>query len=200
MARGIISIMARPKPVVLAILDGFGVAPDAEGNAITRAKMPVYKRLIEQYPAMTVRASGEAVGLDWGQMGNSEVGHLTIGAGKIFFQSLPRINMAIEDETFYTNPAFLHTLEHLQKTNGSLHLMGLCSPGGVHAHTNHLYALLDLCQRHQFNRVFIHAFLDGRDTIFNSGISFIDELEQRLSEKKNRQDCYAWRTLLCYGS
>ncbi len=176
--------MARPKPVVLAILDGFGVAPDAEGNAITRAKMPVYKRLIEQYPAMTLRASGEAVGLNWGQMGNSEVGHLTIGAGKIFFQSLPRINMSIEDETFFENPAFLHALEHLQKTKGTLHLMGLCSPGGVHAHTDHLYALLDLCLRKQFDRVAIHAFMDGRDTIFNSGIGFIEELEQQLIAKK----------------
>jgi len=162
------------------IFDGFGIAPDADGNAVTRANMPNFKHLIESYPAMTLRASGEAVGLNWGQMGNSEVGHLTIGAGRIFFQSLPRINVSIEDGSFHKNPVFLSALEHVRKTGGKLHLMGLCSPGGVHAHIEHLYALLTLCQQQQFDRVFVHAFMDGRDTIFNSGLTFISELEAKM--------------------
>lgn len=169
---------------MLMVLDGFGIAPDAEGNAVTRANMPVFKRLIETYPAMTVRASGEAVGLSWGQMGNSEVGHLTIGAGRIFFQSLPRINMSIEDGTFFENKAFLHAIEHAKKSGGTLHIMGLCSPGGVHAHQDHLYALLECCRRQQLSKVAIHAFLDGRDTIFNSAAGFIGELEQKIAELK----------------
>ncbi len=176
--------MERPKPIVLLIADGFGVAPDTEGNAVTRANMPVYKNLIENYPAMTLRASGEAVGLSWGQMGNSEVGHLTIGAGRIFFQSLPRITMSIEDGTFFENRAFLNALEHCKKNGSTLHLMGLCSPGGVHAHIEHLYSLLDFCARNKFNRVAIHAFLDGRDTIYNGGEAFIEELEAKIKEYK----------------
>ena len=176
--------MARPKPVILLILDGFGIAPDSEGNAVTRANMPVFKRIIESYPAMTIRASGEAVGLSWGQMGNSEVGHLTIGAGRIFFQSLPRINMSIEDNTFFENQSFLSAIQHAKDNKSTLHLMGLCSPGGVHAHLDHLYALLELCKRQKFDNVAIHAFLDGRDTIFNSAISFIEELENKIKEYK----------------
>ena len=176
--------MARPKPVVLIILDGFGVAPDAEGNAVTRAKMPFYRSLIENYPAMTLRASGEAVGLNWGQMGNSEVGHMTIGAGRIFFQSLPRINMAIENESFYENTSFLSAIKHVRETGGTLHLMGLTSSGGVHSHIDHLFALLELCKRQKINKVAIHAFLDGRDAIFNSALGFIEELENVIKEKK----------------
>ncbi|MBD3281602.1 2,3-bisphosphoglycerate-independent phosphoglycerate mutase [Candidatus Uhrbacteria bacterium] len=176
--------MDRPKPIVLLILDGFGIAPDSDGNAITRANMPVYKNVIEHYPAMSVRASGEAVGLSWGQMGNSEVGHLTIGAGRIFFQSLPRINMSIEDGTFYENQSFVNALNHAKENKGTLHLMGLCSPGGVHAHIDHLYALLEFCKRNKFTDVAIHAFLDGRDTIYNSGLSFIEELEAKIKELK----------------
>ncbi len=176
--------MDRPKPIVLLILDGFGIAPDSDGNAVSRAHMPVYKNIVEHYPAMAVRASGEAVGLSWGQMGNSEVGHLTIGAGRIFFQSLPRINMSIEDGSFYENPAFLNAINHAKNNKSTLHIMGLCSPGGVHAHIEHLYALLDLCKRNKFSKVAIHAFLDGRDTIYNSGISFIEELENKINEYK----------------
>lgn len=176
--------MDRPKPIVLLILDGFGVAPSSDGNAITRANMPVYKNVIEHYPAMTVRASGEAVGLSWGQMGNSEVGHLTIGAGRIFFQSLPRINMSIEDGSFFENPALLGAINHAKENKGTLHLMGLCSPGGVHSHIDHLYSLLELCNRNKFKDVAIHAFLDGRDTIYNSGITFIQDLEKKIDELK----------------
>lgn len=174
--------MARPKPVVLLILDGFGVAPPTDGNAIAHAKMPNFRRYVETYPAMTLQASGSSVGLSWGEMGNSEVGHLTIGAGRIFFQNLPRITLSIENEEFFSNKTFLGAIEHCHKTNGALHIMGLVSSGNVHAHDAHCKALLELCRRKKFSRVFVHAFLDGRDTIFNSGIGFIKELEQKMQE------------------
>lgn len=176
--------MARPKPVVLLVIDGFGVAPPAEGNAITGARMPNYIHYVESYPAMTVLASGSSVGLSWGEMGNSEVGHLTIGAGRIFFQSLPRINLSIENGEFFSNKTFLQAIEHAKKTGGSLHLMGLVSPGNVHASDAQCKSLLELCKQQKFTRVFVHALLDGRDAIFNSGIGFIQELEEKMAELK----------------
>lgn len=166
------------------VLDGFGVAPPTDGNAVAEAKMPNFKKYVESYPAMTVLASGSAVGLSWGEMGNSEVGHLTIGAGRIFFQSLPRISFSIENGEFFSNKAFLDAIEHCRKTNGDLHLMGLISPGNVHASDAHCHAFLDLCARQKFDRVFVHAFLDGRDAIYNSGIGFIKELEAKMQEFK----------------
>lgn len=177
--------MARPKPVVLLVLDGFGVAPPAEGNAITGARMPNYVHYVESYPAMTVLASGSSVGLSWGEMGNSEVGHLTIGAGRIFFlQSLPRINLSIENGEFFSNKAFLQAIEHANKTGGNLHLIGLVSPGNIHASNVQYNALLEFCQRQKFTRVFVHAFLDGRDTIVNSALGFIQDLEDKMSALK----------------
>ena len=176
--------MAKPKPVVLMVLDGFGIAPDADGNAVTHAQMPRFQHAIQTYPAMTVLASGSAVGLSWGEMGNSEVGHLTIGAGRIFFQSLPRITFSIENGEFYQNKAFLEAVAHAQKTGGAVHLMGLVSPGNVHASDAHCVALLELCKRQKFDRVFVHAFLDGRDAIYNRGIGFIGDLEAKMKELK----------------
>lgn len=176
--------MSRPKPVVLIICDGFGIAPDAQGNAVRAARMPNVERLTQSYPAMTLRASGEAVGLSWGEMGNSEVGHMTIGAGRIFYQIFPRINMVIESGEFFKNPVLLGAMQHVQKTGGTLHLMGLVSPGNVHASDSHLYALLDLCRQQKMTDVAIHAFLDGRDTIFNSGQGFIRQLEQKIKQVK----------------
>ncbi|MBU1033096.1 MAG: 2,3-bisphosphoglycerate-independent phosphoglycerate mutase [Patescibacteria group bacterium] len=176
--------MPRPKPVVLAILDGFGIAPTAEGNAVKAAKMPVFQKLISSYPAMTVNASGDAVGLSWGEMGNSEVGHLAIGVGRIFYQSFPRISMAIANGEFYENQTLLSAVEHALTNKSNLHLMGLVSPGAVHASDEHLYALLELCKRKKLDRVFVHAFLDGRDTIFNSGLGFIESLEKKMKELK----------------
>ncbi|MBU1907583.1 2,3-bisphosphoglycerate-independent phosphoglycerate mutase [Patescibacteria group bacterium] len=176
--------MARPKPVILIVIDGFGIAPTAEGNAVREAKMPEFKKLVESYPAMTVRASAEAVGLAWGEMGNSEVGHLTIGAGRIFYQSFPRISNAIENGEFFENPALIDAVRQAKKNRSTLHLLGLVSPGAVHASDEHLYALLDLCRREKFEDVAVHAFLDGRDTIFNSGLGFIESLEKKLAEHK----------------
>lgn len=174
--------MSRPKPVILMVVDGFGVAPPTDGNAVTESKMPNFSHYVESYPAMTVLGSGSAVGLSWGEMGNSEVGHLTIGAGRIFFQSLPRINLSIENGEFYTNKAFIDAFAHCNKTGGTLHLMGLISPGNVHASDMHCKELLELCRRQKFSRVAIHAFLDGRDAIYNSGITFIKELEEKIKE------------------
>ncbi|HEU0051511.1 MAG TPA: 2,3-bisphosphoglycerate-independent phosphoglycerate mutase [Patescibacteria group bacterium] len=174
--------MAKHRPVVLLIIDGFGIAPAGEGNAVAAAQMPVFRKLTQSYPAMTIQASGEAVGLSWGEMGNSEVGHLTIGAGRIFYQSLPRINLSIATEDFYKNPVLLKAIEHIKTTDGKLHFMGLVSPGGVHASEEHLYALLDFCHRQKVSTVFIHAFLDGRDSIYNSAAGFIKELEAKMRE------------------
>ena len=166
------------------ILDGFGIAPTAEGNAVHSAKMPVFQQLVTSYPAMKVLASAEAVGLSWGEMGNSEVGHITIGAGRIFYQSYPRISISIENGEFFKNPALLAAIEHAKKSKGTLHLMGLDSPGAVHAADEHLFALLELCRREKIEDVAVHAFLDGRDSIFNSGVGFITALEERIASLK----------------
>jgi 2,3-bisphosphoglycerate-independent phosphoglycerate mutase len=175
------------------ILDGFGVAPSIDGNATREAKMPVMRRLVESYPAMTLQASGMAVGLSWGEMGNSEVGHLTIGAGRVFYQSLPRVNVAIEQGDFYKNPAFLKAVAHVARDpepgsrasrKRTLHLMGLVSPGGVHAQQEHLYALLELCRREKVSQVAVHVFLDGRDTRYDSGREWVAALEAKMRELK----------------
>ncbi len=170
------------KPVVLAILDGFGVAPPAEGNAIADANMPVFRRLVESYPAMTVHGSGGAVGLSWGEMGNSEVGHITIGAGRIFYQSLPRINLSIESGEFLMNAAFRKAAAAVHATGGTLHLMGLVSAGGVHSSQEHLHALLRFCQQEKITNVAIHAFLDGRDTQFTSAPGFFESLDAAIAQ------------------
>lgn len=172
----------RPRPAVLVILDGFGIAPDAEGNAVTRAKMPFFHELIKRYPVMTLRASGETVGLMWGEMGNSEVGHLTIGAGRVYYQALPRLELSVQDGSFFENEAFLRAIEHAKESGGTLHLMGIMSAGKVHGYSSHCYALLELAKKHKVKNVAVHAFLDGRDTLYNSGIDFINELRQKIEE------------------
>ncbi|MDO8505242.1 MAG: 2,3-bisphosphoglycerate-independent phosphoglycerate mutase [bacterium] len=170
------------KQVVLMIIDGFGVAPPTSGNAITGAKMPVYNRLIRTYPAMTLRSSGDEVGLSWGEMGNSEVGHLTIGAGRVFYQTLPRINKSIESGDFFKESAFLDAIKKVKKEGSTLHLVGLVSQGGVHSHQDHLYKLLELAKKEKVKNVAVHVILDGRDTIYNSGVTFIKALEQIMKE------------------
>src|SRR4030043_46391 len=168
------------KPVVLVILDGWGIAPDSPGNAITKSKTPNIDKYITTYPAMTLVAAGEAVGLSWGEMGNSEVGHTNIGSGLIFYQNLPRISKSIEDKTFFDNEAFLQAIKHVNKNKSKLHLMGLVSSGGVHSHNEHLYALIELAKKHKIKKVYIQAILDGRDTIYNTGEGFIDELQNKI--------------------
>lgn len=174
--------MSRPKPLVLAILDGFGIAPDSDGNAITRANTPNWNRFIREYPVMTVLASGSEVGLSFGEMGNSEVGHLNIGAGRVYYQTFPLINKSIQDQSFFDNTAFVQAAEHAKAQDKPLHLIGLVSPGNVHASQDHLWALLEFCKRQGLKKVFVHAILDGRDTIFNAGIDFLRLLEAKMKE------------------
>jgi len=174
----------RPKPVVLAVLDGWGVAPDAEGNAITRANTPNMDRFVREFPAMTLYASGNEVGLSFGEMGNSEVGHLNIGAGRVYYQTLPRINKSIKDGTFFQEQAFLHAAEHVKNNKSNLHIISLVSPGNVHASQEHVHALLDFCKQQKVKKVFIHAILDGRDTKFDSGAEFIANLQAKMKEVK----------------
>lgn len=162
---------------MLVILDGFGVAPDSDGNAVTRARMPRWQQLLRTYPSMTLRASGEEVGLSWGEMGNSEVGHMAIGAGRVYYQLLPRINRDIASGDFFKNAALLKAMAHAKSRGSALHLVGLLSPGRVHAMDEHCHALLRLAKQEGLRRVFVHAILDGRDTVYNVGVDFLDALE-----------------------
>lgn len=172
----------RYKPFVLVVLDGWGVAPPSKGNAITQAKTPFFKSLLQNFPHSTIQAAGEGVGLPWQEMGNSEVGHMNLGSGRVMYQELPRINRSILDGSFFTNPAFKEVIKHVKKFNSSLHLMGLVSPGGVHSHIDHLYNLLKLAKKEGIKKVYIHAFTDGRDAPRKSAIKFVQELEEKVKE------------------
>lgn len=169
------------QPAVLIILDGFGVAPPSRGNCIALAKTPVLDRLTEKYPAMTLQASGDAVGLPWGEMGNSEVGHLTIGAGKVIYQDLPRITRSIIDKSFFSNPAFTQAVENVKKNSSTLHLVGMFSSAGVHSFDEHAFALLELCKKAKVSRVVVHVILDGRDSPYNSGLTFVGKLQKKMA-------------------
>lgn len=164
------------KPVVLMILDGYGLSDDPEGNAILEAKTPVVDGLKEQYPFVKGYASGLAVGLPDGQMGNSEVGHLNMGAGRVVYQDLTRITKSIEDGDFFEKPELIEAIDNCLQNGTDLHIFGLLSDGGVHSDNHHMYALLDLCSRKGLDRVYIHCFMDGRDTSPTSGIGYVKEL------------------------
>lgn len=166
--------------VTLVILDGFGLRKDKYGNAIAAAGTPNLDKLKKLYPYTTLEASGKFVGLPEGQMGNSEVGHLTLGAGRVVLQDLERINEEIKTGAFYQNPHLLKAILHAKKHNSALHLMGLLSDGGVHSHISHLFAILRLAKENGLEKVFIHAFMDGRDTLPNSGAKYISALEEKL--------------------
>lgn len=170
------------RPVVLAIFDGWGVAPASSGNAISSAKTPNFLEYLKQYPSMTLHASGNEVGLLFGEIGNSEVGHLNIGAGRIYYQSCPRINQEIAAGAFYTNQAFLHALLQAVQKKTALHLIGLMTAGNVHASNDHLYALLELCKRNNFSNVFVHVILDGRDCKYDLGKTFVTQLIAKMKE------------------
>ncbi len=171
------------KPAALIILDGWGVNPRTDGNAIKNAQTPFLNSLFEKYPHGTLLCSGEAVGLPEGQMGTSEVGHLNIGAGRVVYQSLVRISKALREGDFKRNQVFLDLMQNSAKENRPLHLMGLVSPGGVHSHTEHLYGLLQLAKEFGVKEVYIHAFLDGRDTPPSSAKEYLEELEKVCREK-----------------
>lgn len=170
------------KKVVLVVLDGFGVASYGHGNAIAQAQPEVLDYIVGHYPSLTLQASGPLVGLPWGEMGNSEVGHLNIGAGRIVGQDLPRINAAIQSREFFSNPAFLAACDHVKKNNSQLHLAGMISGGNVHSSDEHLYALLGLAVEQGINQVFIHMFTDGRDTGEKVALETLQKLNSRIKE------------------
>lgn len=170
------------KTTVLMIMDGFGINEKEEANAIKQASTKNLDFLMENYPNAQALASGLAVGLPDGQMGNSEVGHLNIGAGRIVYQELTRITKSIQDGDFFENKELLSAIENCKKNNSDLHLYGLLSDGGVHSHISHLYAMLEMAKRNDFTNVFVHAFLDGRDTAPSSGKTFVENLEAKMSE------------------
>ena len=162
--------------VILVIMDGWGIGNGGKGDAISHAKTPFVSSLYKNYTHSTLKTCGEDVGLPEGQMGNSEVGHLNLGAGRIVYQELQRINISIKDGSFAQNKFLLEALKFTKDNNKKLHLMGLVSDGGVHSHINHLKALLSICKDHDLQKVFVHAFTDGRDTDPKSGLGFIEEL------------------------
>ncbi len=172
----------RPRPFVLIIMDGWGINPRKEGNAIALARTPNIDKLARVWPHTAVRTSGEAVGLPDGQMGNSEVGHQNIGAGKRVLQDYTRVNESIRDGTFFQNPALLKAVEHVKKNGSRLHICGLLGNGGVHAHETHLEALLQLAHMHDIEQVYIHSFTDGRDSSPTGGVEFMRRLETRARE------------------
>ena len=171
------------KVTMLMILDGFGVNENKEANAIALANTPNLDRIFKQNPSTTIKTSGLDVGLPDGQMGNSEVGHTNIGAGRIVYQELTRITKSIEDGDFFSIPELIGTIENCKKHHSKLHIMGLLSDGGVHSHVRHLYAILELAKRNDFEDVYVHCFMDGRDTPPASGESYITELENKMAEK-----------------
>jgi len=168
------------KPVILMILDGMGIGKEYPGNAIYLAKKPHLDLLLEEFPNTTLDASGEAVGLPEGQMGNSEVGHLNLGAGRVVYQSFTRINIAIRDGSFKDNPAYNDAFDHVKKHHSKLHLFGLLSDGGVHSHIKHIEYMLKVAKEKGVERVYFHAFLDGRDTPPQSAVTYIDDLEKEM--------------------
>ena len=170
------------KPAVLIIMDGYGIAPKSEGNAVTTADKPNLDKIFSENPYTTIGASGMAVGLPDGQMGNSEVGHTNMGAGRIVYQDLTRITKSIQDGDFYENEVLLDAMENVKKNNSALHIMGLLSDGGVHSFNGHLYALLELAKKQNVEKVFMHAFMDGRDVPPTSGKDFIAACLDKMKE------------------
>lgn len=174
----------KDKLTMLMILDGFGDNPNKDGNAVKLAKTPNIDKLMKKYSNVDIFTSGLAVGLPEGQMGNSEVGHTNIGAGRIVYQELTRITKSIEEGDFFTNPEFIAAIENCKKKNSKLHILGLVSDGGVHSHNRHLYGLLEMAKRRDFENVYVHCFLDGRDTPPASAESYIVDLQEKMNEKQ----------------
>ena len=170
------------KPTVLMILDGYGMSDKVEGNAIAQAKTPVMDKLMAECPFVLGQASGMAVGLPEGQMGNSEVGHTNMGAGRIVYQMLVKISKSIQDGDFFENEALKKAVENCKKNDSALHLMGLLSPGGVHSHMEHLYGLLELAKKNGIDKVYVHAYLDGRDVPPSSAAEYMEEAVAKMKE------------------
>ena len=170
------------KPYAIIIMDGYGINPEREGNAIALEGSPNVNRYISEYPSSQLGASGMSVGLPDGQMGNSEVGHLNIGAGRVVYQELTKITKEIREGGFFRNEALLTAIRTAKENGKKLHVWGLCSDGGVHSHNTHLYAILELCKKEGLNDVFVHCFMDGRDVSPTSGAGFVRELQQKMQE------------------
>jgi len=174
--------MPRPKPLVLIILDGWGYRAETKANAIALARKPTYDRLLREYPNTLIHTSGPFVGLPEGQMGNSEVGHLNIGAGRIVHMDITRIDLIIQNGEFFSHPVLLAAMKHARFDDRKLHLFGLVSDGGVHSQQTHLYALLKMAKENGLDRVFVHAFMDGRDTLPTNGAAYLEQLQQKMRE------------------
>ncbi len=187
------------KTTMLMIIDGFGINPEENANAVKMASTPTLDKLYKQCPNTVIHTSGLDVGLPDGQMGNSEVGHTNIGAGRIVYQELTRITKSIEDGDFFNIPEFVEAIENCKKNNSKLHIMGLLSDGGVHSHNRHLYGLLELAKRKGFEDVYVHCFLDGRDTPPASAEGYITELEKKMEEKGVRKNSKHNGQILCHG-
>lgn len=172
------------KPILLCILDGVGLREEEHGNAFRKANTPNFDYLWEKYPHTTLEASGEKVGLPKGQMGNSEVGHLNIGAGRIVYQPLQFITEKIKDETFFTNKELLEVINHVKKNNSRLQIFGLLSDGGIHSNIDHLMAIIDLCQKENMKDVYFHIFTDGRDTLTNVALKYLNQLNDKINNTK----------------
>jgi len=172
-----------PKFIILTVLDGWGIAPPGPGNAVSQAATPNMTRFVAQYPHTQLGASGESVGLPRGEVGNTETGHLNLGAGRIVYQDLQRINLSIADGTFYLNPVLIGAIDHARTNNSNLHYMGLIGAGGVHSNAEHLYALIELAKKHEFNRLFIHLFTDGRDSPPTSAKTYIAQLKDVITRE-----------------
>ena len=174
--------MARPKPLVLIILDGWGYAPPSKSNAISLARKPTFDKLLREFPNTLIQTSGRAVGLPVGQMGNSEVGHLNIGAGRVVYMDITRLDLMIENGELFKHPLLLEAMKQARVNGRRLHFIGLLSDGGVHSHENHLYALLEMAKQNGVECAFVHAFLDGRDTPPDSGAGYLEKLQQKMRE------------------
>ena len=172
----------RPRPLVLVILDGWGYAPPSPANAISLARKPTYDKLTATFPNTLIHTSGHFVGLPDGQMGNSEVGHLNIGAGRVVHMDITRLDVMIQNGEFFQNAALLGAMKNAKQSGRRLHIFGLLSDGGVHSHQNHLYALLDMARREGVERIFVHAFMDGRDTLPTNGAGYMQQLQQKIRQ------------------
>lgn len=169
------------RPIVLTILDGWGLSTNVQGNVLKETSLPTIEKLDKFYPMTTLQASGISVGLFWGESGNSEVGHMAIGAGKILYQNLPRITLSVQDRTFFSNEALLKAFSRVKEKNSSLHLIGLVGEGSVHSYTEHLYALIEMAKQNDIANLYIHVFTDGRDSAPTSGTKSINDLQARLA-------------------
>src|SRR5215510_15432994 len=172
----------RPKPIVLTVLDGWGYRAETKGNAIALARKPNYDALLRQFPNTLIQTSGPSVGLPEGQMGNSEVGHLNIGAGRIVHIDITRIDLMIQNGDLFSDSTLVTGMKHARTGGRRVHLLGLVSDGGVHSQNTHLYALLKMAKQQGVDRVFVHAFMDGRDTVPTNGAGYLEQLQQKMRE------------------